>query len=295
MVIKIEMLRCFLSVAEHGNLSDAAQQMRRTTSAISMTLRQFEDHIGEPLFEAGRKSKLTRLGELIRVEASREISHFDRTVAAIEGLSRAEAGHVRLAVTPSVAQNIMPSILRRFAKTHPGVRIAMRDADSMTIGQELQAGRADIALASLGPMPGYDRHLLFADRFGVVCPKDHPLTRHWDDLGWSHLNGMPFIANGLCHSVQDPAFQPILTDATLTVVNTASLLSLVRAGLGLTLLPELSMRGAGKDLAFLPLADSTIRRELWMLSPPKADLPPAVTALADTIRAEQIVLDHRSV
>ena len=81
MAIKIDMLRCFLTVAERGNLADAATALGRTPSAVSMMLRQFEDHIGAPLFEAGRKSRLTRLGELIRVEAGRELAHFDRTVA----------------------------------------------------------------------------------------------------------------------------------------------------------------------------------------------------------------------
>ncbi|WP_254703064.1 LysR family transcriptional regulator [Roseovarius sp. THAF8] len=54
------MLRCFLTVAERGNLADAAEALGRTPSAVSMMLRQFEDHIGAPLFEAGRKSRLTR-------------------------------------------------------------------------------------------------------------------------------------------------------------------------------------------------------------------------------------------
>jgi len=292
LAIKIDMLRCFLTVAERGNLADAADALGRTPSAVSMMLRQFEDHIGAPLFEAGRKSRLTRLGELIRVEAGRELAHFDRTIAAIEGLSRAEAGHVRLSVTPSVAQMFMPDILHRFAQAHPGVRINMRDTDSASVAQDLSAGRADIALASLGPKAGFDRHLLFSDRFGVVCPADHPFATDWDNLTWVDLTDIPFISNGLCDDVNDPDFRPILARATLNVSGTAALLSLVRAGMGLTLLPELALRDAGPDLAFLPLADATIRREVWMLTPPASELPPAATALAQTIRDQDITLIH---
>lgn len=71
MAIKIEMLRCFCAVADHGSLADAAEVLGRTPSAVSMMLRQFEDHIGSPLFEGGRKARLTPLGELIRIEADR--------------------------------------------------------------------------------------------------------------------------------------------------------------------------------------------------------------------------------
>ena len=115
MAIKIEMLRCFHAVAKHGNLAEAAEILGRTPSAISMMLRQFEDHIGAPLFETARKSKLTPLGMQIKAEATRELNHFDRTIASIEGLSRAEMGHVRLAVTVTI--NLNSSAIGQFIIT----------------------------------------------------------------------------------------------------------------------------------------------------------------------------------
>ncbi|QFT99038.1 transcriptional regulator CysB-like protein [Roseovarius sp. THAF8] len=127
---------------------------------------------------------------------------------------------------------LMPAILHRFAKGHPKVRINMRDTDSATIAHDLAAGRADIALASLGPHAGFERALLFSDRFGVVCPSDHPLAADWEALTWADLVDIPFIANGLCHYISDPDFRPILDRATLNVSGTAALLSLVRAGMG---------------------------------------------------------------
>jgi DNA-binding transcriptional LysR family regulator len=77
MAIKIEMLRCFTTVARHGSLSDAAEALDRTPSAVSMMLKQFEDHIGAPLFETARKSRLTPIGALIFEEARREVTHFE--------------------------------------------------------------------------------------------------------------------------------------------------------------------------------------------------------------------------
>lgn len=108
MSIKIDMLRCFTMVATHGSLSDAADVLGRTPSAVSMMLKQFEDHVGSALFETARKSRLTPIGELILAEARREVAHFENTVSVIEGLSRAELGYLRLAVTPSVATTVLP-------------------------------------------------------------------------------------------------------------------------------------------------------------------------------------------
>lgn len=292
MAIKIEMLRCFRAAADHGSLADAAQQLGRTSSAISMMLRQFEDHIGAPLFESARKSRLTPLGEMVLVETRRELEHFDRTVKSIEGMSRAEQGQVRLAVTPSVAQAILPKILQGFMLRHPGVQIDMRDTDSASVQRELTAERADIGMATLRQMPGFDRELIFSDRFGVVCPADSPLARDWSELTWKNIEGMNFIANGLCFHIADEGFAPILNASNLMVPNTASILSLVRAGVGITILPELAVLPEVADLAFLPLADCSARREVWMVTPSGHMLTPAAQAMANAIRNADIPINH---
>lgn len=292
MAIKIEMLRCFQAVANHGSLADAAEVLGRTSSAVSMMLRQFEDHVGAPLFESTRKSRLTPLGELILIETNRELSHFERTVAAIEGLSSAEMGQVRLAVTPSVAQVIMPPILQTYMKSHPGVRIDMRDTDSASVQRELIAERADIGMGSVGHMPGFERHLIFTDRFGVVCPVDHPLAKNWSELTWDNLAGVDFIANGLCNFITDEGFAPVMAASRLNVRNTASILSLVRGGVGVTLLPELAVLPEFLDLVFLPLVDASARREVWMVTPPAHMLTPAAQALTRAILNANIPVTH---
>ena len=288
MAIKIDMLRCFQAVANHGSLAVAATVLGRTPSAISMMLKQFEEHIGAPLFETARKARLTPLGALILTEAQRELGHFDRTIQAIEGLSQAKLGSVRLAVTPSVAQTVLPPVLQRFMQDHPKVRIDLRDMDSTAVADELIHDRADIGLASIASLPGFERQILFSDAFGVVCRADHPLSQNWHDLSWADLQGVDFIVNGLCAQISDEAFQPVLDAARLTVRNTASLLGLVQAGMGLTLLPRLAVLPGFNDLCFLPLRDTTVRRTVWMVTPPRQMVPPAVRAFAEVLRRLRI-------
>ncbi|MEM9581191.1 MAG: LysR family transcriptional regulator, partial [Pseudomonadota bacterium] len=102
MAIKLDMLNCFVAVARHGSLAEASSALGRTPSAVSMMLKQFEDHIGSALFETARKSRLTPLGQLIFEEASREVAHFKASVSVIEGLSRSEFGYLRLAARSRV-------------------------------------------------------------------------------------------------------------------------------------------------------------------------------------------------
>src|SRR6056297_1058687 len=154
------------------------------------------------------------------------------------------------------------------------------------------AGDADIGIASVGHMPGFERHLVFTDRFGVVCPVDHPLAQNWSELTWKDLDGVDFIANGLCDFITDEGFAPIMAGSRLNVLNTASILSLVRGGVGVTLLPELAVLPEFLDLEFLPLVDASAQREVWMVTPPQHMLTPAAQALTKAILDANIPVTH---
>ena len=283
MAIKIEMLKCFAVVVQNGSLAEAASALGRTPSAVSMMLKQFEDHIGVPLFETARKAKLTPIGEMIFAQSRREVAHFENTVSVIEGLARSEVGFLRLAVTPSIAATILPPIIYHFARLHPKVQIDLRDMESAAITTALVQERADIGIGTLNEIDGMMRVELFQDAFGVICRKDHPLARDWDQLTWRDMHAHVFIANGLCHLITDPDFAPILTASRLMVHNTASLLGLVREGVGITVLPERVVTDLQNDLAFLPLIDSTARRIVHMVSQPEALLLPVARDLKDLI------------
>lgn len=283
LAIKIEMLRCFVMVATHGSLSDAADALGRTPSAVSMMLKQFEDHVGSALFETARKSRLTPIGELILTEARREVAHFENTVSVIEGLSRSEFGYVRLAVTPSVATTVLPPVIHRFAEKYPMIQIDLRDMDSVAITRELDRERADIGIGSFREVEGMRRIELFSDDFGMVCRNDHPLVGIWGQLDWRTMGEYTIIANGLCEQITDPDFAPVLARSRLMVPNTASLLGLVRQGIGITVLPRLSVANQLDEFAFLPLTDVTVRRTVHLMSRPASLLMPAAREFLNLI------------
>ena len=104
------------------------------------------------------------------------------------------------------------------------------------------------------------------------------MAKNWDQLSWRDLQDEVFIANGLCHFISDPDFVSILANSRLMVHNTASLLGLVREGLGITVLPRLAVTGMQDDLSFLPLVDVTAKRTVHMISKPAHLLMPAARA-----------------
>lgn len=279
------MLRCFATVAQNGKLADAADQLGRTPSAVSMMLKRFEDHLDAPLFESERKSKLTALGALVLDEALRELDHFERSVTAIESFARAASGFVPVAAVPSVAETILPQVVKRFLRDHPGVRIDIRDMDSAAVLRELERERVVIGLAT-GAGAGADlyRDELFSDAFGVICRADHPLTQEKLPLDWRALENWPFIANGVCEHISDETFQRVFAGSNLMVRNTTSILALVRAEVGITVLPRLVIHGSDRELRFLPVADPTARRRIDILRRAHNLPSPAARSFEDAIR-----------
>ena len=286
MTIKIEMLRCFETVARSGNLADAASRLGRTPSAVSMMLRQLENALGSPLFEAGRKNKLTALGRHVLDEAVKGLEHYEDVTRAIETYARSEAGLVRIAAVPSVAAAILPGVVQGFIQDHPGVQVEVRDMDSASIVRELERERVDLGIATgTGAGGDVETEELFSDPFGAVCPAGHTLALNSGTASWEDLALWPFIANSLCAHIGAEAFQAILATSKLTVHNTTSLLAMVRAGLGVTVLPRLAVSGGVEDLAFVPLADLSIRRRIDILRRARSSLSPAAQRFETAVRS----------
>jgi len=267
MVVKIEMLRGFATVARRGNLSDAAQSLGRTPSAVSMMLKQLESHLGEPLFETDRKSKLTALGVFVLEQAERELQQFDNTVKAIEGFAKATYGHVRIATVPSVAGTIIPQVFSRHNNDYGNVNIELRDMDSSSILHELSRDRIDIGIATMGQKTTglVSKHLL-SDAFGVITAPEHALAQSSGPIPWEALSNERFIANSLSAGIKAEASVLLHDQARLSAHNLTSLMAMVQANIGVTILPEMAVRASNSaGLVFRPLADPQAKREIHML------------------------------
>lgn len=287
MALKIEMMRGFAAVARHGNLSDAASALGRTPSAVSMMLKQLETHLGEPLFETDRKNKLTALGEFVLEQAEREIQQFDNTVKAIEGFANATHGHVRIATVPSVAGTILPQVLSRHIKEFDKVDLQVRDMDSGSILHELSRNRIDIGIATLANRSvAMHSQLLLTDAFGVICSEHHPFAQETGAIEWEPLWNERLIANSLSANIQVEASQRLHDRALLSAHNITSIMAMVHANIGVTILPEMAVKAANfSGLRFRPLADASAKRQIHLLRRTDSALSPAARLLEKHILA----------
>jgi DNA-binding transcriptional LysR family regulator len=285
MPLKLEMLRSFAAVARHGNLSDAAATLGRTPSAVSMMLKQLEAHLDEPLFETDRKNKLTALGRFVLEQAERELQQFDNTVRAIEGFAKATHGQVRIATVPSVAGTLLPRVLSQHMRDFDQVDLQVRDMDSESVVHELLRNRIDLGIATLPhAQPGIHSQPLLRDGFGVVCPQDHPLALGSTPLDWLQLQGHRLISNSLSALIEAPESLHLHRQALLSAHNLTSIMAMVHAGIGVTILPEMAVTAASfANLTFRPLADPSATRQLHLLRRSDLTLSPAAKLLEQHI------------
>lgn len=285
MQIKIEMLRCFVAVARTGNLSDAAEVLGRTPSALSMMLKQLEENLGQSLFETDRKNRLSALGSFVLEQAERELYQFDGMVQDIVNFAKAKSGKVRLAAVPSVANTIMPEVIARYLSARPDVHIELRDIDSASILRELAKDRIDLGIASTqGHATSFHTQTLFSDRFGILCHKSSGLLQKDQDLSWEDLKEERLIANNLSQSIQVPACQRLHAESGLKVHNITSLIAMIRNKVGITILPETSAQMLNTDeISFIPLPGAGLHREIELIRKSETPTSPAAEELERTI------------
>lgn len=278
-MIKLETLRTFVTVAEAGNIRDAAERLCRTASAVSMTLKQLEHEVGGALFETDRKSSLTPLGAFMLETGRLQIQNYDRTIDGIRAYARNRIGRLTLASVPSVAANLVPLLLPRFVLDRPGVEIELLDTDSRNVLRSVESGQADLGIAGR-PLSRTTAAFepLFRDRFKVICNAGCDLAAAGKLVDWADLENRGLILNGASDTIDAPGYKALSEKAPMSVRNVTSLLALAKSGFGVTLLPALAAVDLPEDVVALDLAEENMWRVVGLLS--RSDTVPSPVALA---------------
>lgn len=286
MAIKIEMLRAFCAVAEAGNLTAAADRLGRTQSALSMTLKQLEAHLGRALFESDRKNRLTALGQQVFQQSQSQIRSFDTTVQSIELLARAPHGVLRVASVPSVAAFVFPELVGQITNAFPKVQVELRDCDTSQVLDSLTEGWADIGITSVHQvLNGVKSSGLFQDRFGLVVDRSHPLSKTEGPVSMDEVFGGAFISNDLCAQIDVDGFHERVRSVQLNVRDTQSLIALLQSGKWATVLPRTVTFLAPTSLVFREIKGLRVNRTVRLLSRDVTAFPEITEAACRVIKA----------
>ncbi|MFG6198544.1 LysR family transcriptional regulator [Nonomuraea sp. JJY05] len=277
-------LRILLAVARTGNMTRAAEELNTTQSAVSHAMRSLESELGLSLLVRGSHGvSLTAGGRAVCHRATlilTQLEALEQEVAAARG---ADTGSLRVGVIPSANARLLPRILRAFGEAHPRVRLIVIEGSDGEVLDWLRTGAADVGTVSAGAVApdaaGLVTHPLATDRMLAVLPTGHALAVR-GSVPVAELARHPFImSTGGC----EPLITALAREAGVSlrchyrVRDTNSILAMVAEGLGVTVVPELSLPDHHPGVHAVPLEPASERTVLLALP---ADPLPAATAFA---------------
>src|SRR5919202_6359319 len=193
--VTLRQLRAFLAVARERNFTRAAARLRLTQSALTMSIKALEAEVGVKLLDRTTRSVVPTIhGERFIALAERLIEDMERALDDLWAHAERQRGLVVVAATASLISHAFAPALGTLARRHPGISVRIVEEHTAGAARRLLAGEVDFAVTTLpSPDPTLQAVPLVRDRFGLVCPADHPLARGGSILGWGVLCDYPLI------------------------------------------------------------------------------------------------------
>ena len=292
MNLSTRQLRAFLALAEQRSFTRAAEQCHLSQPAFSALIRSLEDALGARLFDRDTRSvQVTPEGRLLEDAARRLLSDVDSLLANLNDHVQRRKGRVSVAALPSLAAGWLPQLFAEFRRLYPGIALNLIDTLSDNCLELVRAGKVDFALAAAGPPTAeLATEVLCADRFYLVCRKDHALAAE-RTVRLKQLAGEPFVHMARSSSVRqhlEALLHPVQMNTVLEVEHLATVMGMVENGVGISVVPALTLfhfqRGS---LVTRELRLPGLMRRIYLVRRADRSLSVAAQALHDLARARR--------
>ncbi|MCZ2495668.1 LysR family transcriptional regulator [Xylophilus sp. Kf1] len=284
-------LRAFLALADARHFTRAAEACHLSQPAFSALIRALESSLGARLFDRNTRSvQLTPEGRLFEPSARRLLADVGAALQDLDDQVERRRGRVHVAALPSLSAGWLPPILAEFHTQWPGVELVLSDRLSDACLDLVRGGQADFALASVAApaaqSAGLHLFALHADRFHLVCRADHPLATGARPT-LRRIAGYPFVhmtRNSSVRQALEAVLHPLVMRTVLEVEQLATVTGLVEAGLGISIVPTLTLYQFQKPtLVTRPLHLPGFARAVYLVRRKDAGLSVAAQTLHDLV------------
>ena len=288
--VKLNQLRYFEAVAQQGHFGRAADICSISQPALSMQIKELETTLGIALFERGTRTvRLTQAGEDLLPRVRDILQSVDELTDVARAAQKTLTGRLRLGVIPTIAPYLLPRIIGDLSRMAPDLDIHVRETMTQRLLQELSAGRIDAAIVALPVSePTLVEVPLFSEDFVLVRPLQDSATAVPSRENLREMR-LLLLEEGHCFRDQALAFCNIGTTRTRELLDGSSLSTLVQmvgAGIGLTLIPEMAVdvetRSAAVAIARFP--DPQPSRQIGMIWRKTTPLDKQLRQIANLVR-----------
>lgn len=296
--ITLKQLRYFEALAKHGHFGRAADACSISQPALSMQIKELEENLGTSLFERGAKQvRLSNFG----ADLSARVRDILRAVGELDDLARAShdrlTGRLRIGVIPTIAPYLLPTIIGALTRQNAGIDIHVRETLTSKLLTELAEGRLDTAIVALPVSePSLTEVALFSEEFVLVRPgadADKPVPNR-EALREMRLL---LLEEGHCFRDQALSFCDLQSTLPRELMDGSSLTTLVQmvsAGIGVTLIPEMAVavETRSANVALSRFASAPPARTIGMIWRKSSPLAEQLLHITEIVRKAAEALRH---
>lgn len=279
--MELRQLTCFVTVAEELHFGRAARRLRMTQPPLSRQIQLLEQSLGVLLFErSSRHVALTVAGQRLLRDARHLLDFSEMAAVAAQRASGGEAGQITLGFKAVAGYRLLPNLLLRTREVLPTVEVRLREGFSQGLGQMLLSGELDVMLArEVPPMQGLLQRRVAREPLILAMPEGS-LLAEYERVPWRALHHQPFV----CYDPREGryfyervvgalALAEVTPRFVQRVGQTHSLLGLVRAGLGVGIVPDSARELRMAGVVFRALEDDRMHADLFLAWQARHDNP----------------------
>jgi LysR family transcriptional regulator, hydrogen peroxide-inducible genes activator len=290
--MEIHQLRYFVAVAQTRNFSRAAERCRVAQPSLSQQIKKLELELGERLFDRGPPAvTLTAAGEALAEHAERVLQEVELARTKVRDAGKELRGRVSLGALPTVAPYLLPVMLRAFGEENPNVEVVAHEDTTARLVLALERQELDLALTSL-PIGSFQlaETVLFEEELVLAVPLGHRLAAK-RSITAEDLERESFILMQEGHCLGGQALQfcesrGFAPRVSFRSAQVETMLAMVRAGLGVSLVPTMAKSATRGGVAFRRFSRQRPVRQIALLVHRRRTLSRAAEALAGFIRQQ---------
>lgn len=296
-MLDVKRLRILREVAKRGSFSAAAEAMHLTQSAVSQQIASLEKETGTKLLDRSRGNvRLTDPGSALVGHAEAVMGRLEEAERELADIAGLRGGRLRMVSFPTAGATLVAKAVPAFSKRYPEIALELGEAEPEMSIPRLKAGDYDLALVyDFDSVPfeedrDVDRDFLLEERLQVALPVDHPLAKgksvRLDQLSeevWACGVRPSSCRANVVQWSRNAGFEPRIDFASddYQVIQ-----SLVAAGMGVALIPELLLTGRQPGIKVLDVTPETPIRRIWAVTQGSDLRSPASEAMLEILHAE---------
>jgi DNA-binding transcriptional LysR family regulator len=285
-------LLAVLAIADYGSFIAAAAFLKTSQPALTRTIKRIEDVLGVSLFErTTRRVQLTPAGREFVAVAERVLNDLRISVRSMRDLADQQRGQVIVASIESVANGLLPRIIAEYHIARPAIELHVREGVHGAVLEDIRSGVADLGITFVDELPDTIAMVpLGLEVFHAVMPRQHHLAPS-RGITMTQIAREPLVSlpnDSRTRRAIDAAAskQGITLRHAVTVTQLATVMSFVRAGLGVAIVPAGAIGGFNTDgLKTLPIIRPTLSRNLGLITLKEREPSPAAIGISTLIRS----------